>query len=343
MTAVVAWIRWRSLAKTSSGRIAMHSATIASAPSSAARATNRSCSRTEAGPRRGHTSSRPSGRIRRGSEPVVLATTLRPLARSAAAIRRVVVDLPRVPATWMRTGMAHNVRRCRHATKPCQTRQPASAMSASANSRASEMCSPAGRPIAGISSERMVIFCAPCSAAREQLLQRLSEVDHVVDHGERNVAALGDARERAVGVAVLADDQIMGARRGELDQLIGERVAAFLAAHVQHDDIVAVGLGGVEQLAGACQFVLDGDAGIAKTLEACTNSKEHGLDLGELVGFGARIVLEGNARALHGELHLEGIKALADRGHQDWRARFFLILGWRGRSHCHQPKGDTPD
>src|SRR5436309_7979831 len=153
----------------------------------------------------------------------------------------------------MRTGMARNVRRCRQATKACQSMQPASVTSASANSRASEMCSPEGRPIAGISSERIVTFCVSCLAAREQLLQRLSEIDDVVDHGKGNFAVLGNAREHAVGVAVLADDQIMGARRGELDELVGEGVTALLAAHVQHDDVVAVALGGVEQLAGARQ------------------------------------------------------------------------------------------
>src|SRR5215510_7711594 len=145
----------------------------------------------------------------------------------------------------MRTGMARSVRRCRQATKPCQMTQPASATSASANSRASEMCSPEGRPIAGISSERIVSCYVLCLAAREQLLQRLAQIDDVVDHGERNFAVLGNARKHAVGVAVLADDQIMGARRSELDELIGERVAAFLATHMQHDDVVAVALGGV--------------------------------------------------------------------------------------------------
>src|SRR5262245_18045879 len=122
----------------------------------------------------------------------------------------------------MRTGMARSARRCRHASKPCQIRQPASAKRASTNSRASEMCSPEGRPIAGISSERIDALVARRLAAREQLLQRLSEIDDVVDHGERNVAALGDAREHPVGVAVLADDQMMGAWRSELDELIGE-------------------------------------------------------------------------------------------------------------------------
>src|SRR5262249_31583914 len=208
-----------------------------SAPSSAARVTKRVCSRTEAGPRRGQACSRPSGRIKRGSEPVVLATTLRPPARKAAAISRVVVDLPRVPATWMRTGMARSVRRCRHATKPCQSKQPASVISASANSRPLEMCSPDGRPIAGISSERIVAFCALSLAARKQLLQRLSEIDHVVDHGKWNFGVLGNACKHAIGVAVLADDQLMSARCGQLDELIGKRVAALLAAHVQHDDV----------------------------------------------------------------------------------------------------------
>jgi len=41
----------------------------------------------------------PSGSITRGVVPVVLATVLLPPARSPAAMRRVTLDLPRVPLT----------------------------------------------------------------------------------------------------------------------------------------------------------------------------------------------------------------------------------------------------
>ena len=49
--------------------------------------------------------SRPSGRIMRARVPVVLATVHNPASRRAPATRRVTLDLPRVPATWIRVGI----------------------------------------------------------------------------------------------------------------------------------------------------------------------------------------------------------------------------------------------
>ena len=50
----------------------------------------------------------------------------------------------------------------------------------------------------------------------------------------------------------------------------------------------------------------------AEALEAGANRKKHGFHLGELVGLGARIVLECNAGAPNRELDLEAIQALAN-------------------------------
>ena len=80
------------------------SATKASTPSRAAKAKTRFCSRTDAGPGRSISRSRPSGKIRTGFEPVVLAKTARPEARRAAATWRVTADFPRVPVTQIRRG-----------------------------------------------------------------------------------------------------------------------------------------------------------------------------------------------------------------------------------------------
>ncbi len=53
----------------------------------------------------------PSGYMRRGFVPVVLATVRKPPARMHAAINRVTEDFPRVPLTWMRIGMPCKYRR----------------------------------------------------------------------------------------------------------------------------------------------------------------------------------------------------------------------------------------
>ena len=82
-------------------------------PGDAARSTSRTCSRTEAGPDRKISCSVPSGKIRTGFEPVVLARTAAPEARNPAAIRRVTLDLPRVPVTAMRRGTRRSARSSR--------------------------------------------------------------------------------------------------------------------------------------------------------------------------------------------------------------------------------------
>jgi len=60
------------------------------------------------------------------------------LARRPAAIRRVVVDLPRVPATWMRTGTARRRARWRKAPSHIVRRQARRVTAAMANSVAWE-------------------------------------------------------------------------------------------------------------------------------------------------------------------------------------------------------------
>src|SRR5437763_8764176 len=223
----------------------------------------------------------------------------------------------------MRTGTARRCRRWRQAASASQRIHPASAASAIANSLASGTCTPSERPV---SSECIAIrFPAaarvPRSTAGEKLLQRTAQVQNVVDDDERNIAGLGDLGELAVGVAVVADDQELGARRGQLDELIGERIAALLTAYVQHDDQNALILGSVEQLPGARQLVLEGDTGFAEALEACADAEEQRLHVVELVDLGACIVFEWNAGSADHELDLEGIEALAARGDQHRRAR----------------------
>src|SRR5262245_20161623 len=93
------------------GWSAMHSITSASAPSRAATPMMRRCSMMFACPARWIGYSVPSGMIIRGREPVALAQTRTPCARSAPAIRRTTEDLPRVPFTWMRIGIAARLRR----------------------------------------------------------------------------------------------------------------------------------------------------------------------------------------------------------------------------------------
>src|SRR5258706_14831524 len=82
-------------------------------------------------------------------------------------------------------------------------------------------------------------------------------------------------------------------------------------------------------MTGAGELVLDGDAGVAEPLEARADREEQRLDIGQLVDFGAGIVFELDAGTPHGELHLESIEALAQRGHQHRRAGLGFVLGSR--------------
>ena len=54
---------------------------------------------------------RPSGRMRTGWSPVVLASVRIPARRRSSAVRQVTVVLPRVPLTWIRRGMRRRRRR----------------------------------------------------------------------------------------------------------------------------------------------------------------------------------------------------------------------------------------
>ena len=92
------------------GSSAMHSTTTAWASNRSARLTTLICSRMFAGDLRRIVSSLPSGRISLGRVPVVLARVRMPDRRSAAAIRRVTFDFPRVPFTWIRMGMRSSLR-----------------------------------------------------------------------------------------------------------------------------------------------------------------------------------------------------------------------------------------
>ncbi len=77
----------------------MHSITNPSAPTATAVSTIRTCSMTFARPDRKTGYSSPSGKIMRASVPVVFAQVRSPPARMPAAMRRVTLDLPRVPFT----------------------------------------------------------------------------------------------------------------------------------------------------------------------------------------------------------------------------------------------------
>src|ERR1700687_5993589 len=123
----------------------------------------------------------------------------------------------------MRTGIARRRRRCSHASMANQMMQPASAATATANNLASGTCS-ADRPPSSAG-----IYAALSSASGEHVLQRLLEIGHGVDGGQRNLVVLGDLCEQPVGVAVVVDDQLLRARCGQLDELIGQGIAAFLA------------------------------------------------------------------------------------------------------------------
>src|SRR5258707_14689412 len=112
------------------------------------------------------------------------------------------------------------------------------------------------------------------STSSEQLLQRLLETGHVVDDGQRNLVLVGNLSEQPVGIAVVADDEPMGAGRSEVDELVRQRVAALLSAQVQHHDRNAAALCGVAQVTGAGELVLDGDAGVAEALEARADREE---------------------------------------------------------------------
>ena len=90
----------------------MHSTTSASARCAAAIVTACFCSMTFAPPGRYTGTSRPFGRMKRGTVPVVLATLRTPASRSPAAMRRVTLVLPRVPFTWIRIGIRVSRLRC---------------------------------------------------------------------------------------------------------------------------------------------------------------------------------------------------------------------------------------
>ena len=113
ITPIVECMIWCSAVFCRSGRTAMHSMIIAWAFSRRARSKIVICSQMFGVERRTTGSSLPSGRIRRAFEPVTLATVRIPPSRSAAAIRRVTEDLPRLPLTWTRIGIACRARRCR--------------------------------------------------------------------------------------------------------------------------------------------------------------------------------------------------------------------------------------
>jgi len=57
------------------------------------------------------------GRMSRAFDPVTLATVRIPASLSAAPIRRVTEDFPRLPLTWIRIGMARKARRRRSASR----------------------------------------------------------------------------------------------------------------------------------------------------------------------------------------------------------------------------------
>jgi hypothetical protein len=90
----------------------MFSSTSTSVPRSRAIRTIRNCSAIFGLPSRrtGRSSRSPVMNI--GTVPVVFAVTRFPAARSPAAISRVTEDFPRVPFTWIRTGMEKRLRRC---------------------------------------------------------------------------------------------------------------------------------------------------------------------------------------------------------------------------------------
>jgi len=67
-------------------------------------------SRMDGKPLRNKTVSVPSGEIKTGLEPVVLAAAARPDALSTPAMRRVTLDFPLVPVTQMRKGIFFNRR-----------------------------------------------------------------------------------------------------------------------------------------------------------------------------------------------------------------------------------------
>ena len=77
----------------------MHSMTIASASASAAARMIRNCSMMLERAGRNTGCSLPSGKIMRGSVPVVLAQVRIPPACNPAAIKRVTLDFPRAPLT----------------------------------------------------------------------------------------------------------------------------------------------------------------------------------------------------------------------------------------------------
>ena len=90
----------------------MHSITTASGFSWAKKRINRTCSPIDADRKRWIMRSLPSASMTRGAVPVVLANVRRPPARRPAAINRVTLDLPRVPFTCIRSGIAAKLRWC---------------------------------------------------------------------------------------------------------------------------------------------------------------------------------------------------------------------------------------
>ena len=90
----------------------MHSMTTASGFSCAKKRIRRTCSPMDAERNRWIMRSFPCESIIRGAVPVVLANVRTPPARRPAAIKRVTLDLPRVPLTWIRSGIASKLRWC---------------------------------------------------------------------------------------------------------------------------------------------------------------------------------------------------------------------------------------
>src|SRR5262245_36096387 len=172
------------------GWSAMHSITSASAPSRAATPMMRRCSMMFAWPARWIGYSVPSGMIMRGSEPVALAQTRTPWARSAPAIMRTTEDFPRVPFTWIRIRIAARLRRC-----SAYSATPRPAISAMHRARKTGSAT------------------RPESLARHREAQDALEQAGVGDpgspRGRREVLARGDVRGR------VRLDQLRGTIRGQ--------------------------------------------------------------------------------------------------------------------------------
>src|ERR1700676_2647111 len=173
------------------------------------------------------------------------------------------------------------------------------------------------------------------SVVTKQFVKRLSKAGRTIHNVKWDISCLCYLGEQSVGIAIIANNQILRTWRSQLNQLVGKCVASLFTPNMNDDDKYSLALGLVKQMAGPGQFVIDAYPSVAEALKTGSDCQQKCFGVTKLISLDMRIVFERDAGTLNYKLNLKRIEALAEARHND--GRFCLRLTERRAERSRQP------